>query len=196
MDTPDIVKTNTHAPHFIAGVALLLVGVIAGTFADPYLPIPFSNSKKNYQAGFDAARKLVEGSSLGNFFHTQSDVRSLSGTVTAIQGNRLTVHSLSTNPFDTPIISDRTIRIATSTTIYEFSGSVSGTPPQLSQSVPTAKTVVILAAATPTQLSSHIVSAASIQVGDSVLVIAADNIKTMTEFTASEIQIQQKAPAK
>ena len=169
-----IMKTTS----LIAGVALL-IGIVIGIVADPYLPASLNNSQKSYQAGFDAAKTLVEQSSLGNFFKIPADVRTLSGTVTAVNGTTITVHSQTmANPFDvSAAIVDRTVRIAADTKVIALSAKNSKIITSATSSSPYLETVV---------------ASSSIHVGDMVTVTAAQNIKALDTFTASEIQILPK----
>lgn len=167
-------KTISPATHLIAGIGLFLAGAVAWVFVDPYLPASLSNTQKGYQAGFTTARTLVENSSSGSFFRVENDVRFVSGTVTAIEGNHFSIHSeLANNPFDKSAINDRTVLIGDSTKIVKIAASATNT--------------------TQTQKSSHVVviaaTSSDIRVGDLVTVTAAENIKTLTEFTATEIQV-------
>lgn len=169
----DDARMMTPSRFLVIGIVLLLIiGGIIGSFADPYLPSPVSNSKKNYQIGFDVAKNLVEKSSVGAFFRTESEVNSLSGTVTAISANQLTLYSPPANPFDVSISDERTIRIASSTKVF--------------------KSTIVFSNASQIKPSTQRVSAESIKVGDSVSVLASENIKNLTEFTAIEIQFYPK----
>lgn len=99
------------------GAALLLAGVAIGILADPYLPSALSNAKKGYQSGFATAKKLVEESRYGNYFRTPDDIRFVGGTVTAINGDRLTIHTASANPFDDPALNERTVLVDANTKV-------------------------------------------------------------------------------
>ncbi|MFZ3044207.1 MAG: hypothetical protein WA058_03850 [Minisyncoccia bacterium] len=159
----------------------ILIGAIGTIYVDPYLPASVSN----YQKGFATAKNLVENSSFGDLFKTPADVRTLSGTVTAINGNQLALH-VQSNPFDNPTLADRTVLISVSTEVVNFvlknpatyqaelasftKSGQSGTPPQPF-----------------TQVAA---SASNIKVNDTIMVIATENIKTLKEFTASKIQFQ------
>lgn len=166
----------------IVGTALLLVGIAIGVFADPYLPASLSNTQKGYQAGFEAAKTLVENSSVGNFFKTPDDVRSLSGTIMAIDQDHITFRLDTGNPFDDPTLAVRTAisNASTSVTILTFTSQ-----PQASTSTATFLVPVASATTTPASMSS-------LRVGDSIRVIASENIKALREFPVSEIQIKQK----
>lgn len=181
------------------GAVILVAGIVIGAVASFYF---------SYQAGFNAARSLVEQSSLGGFFRVENDVRSVSGTVTAITSDRLTVHSQSVgNPFNEPAISDRTILIAATTKVVRLTAKDSAVfqaelaaftkAAQLSQTTSTMTgTPISPPAAFPQMFSQTTVSAASIQVGDLVTAITSENVKAAAEFTAQEIQIQPKVSLK
>jgi len=150
-------------------VAAVVVSLIVGSFLDPYLPSAVSNAKKGYQSGFAAAKKLVEESSLGKNLRTPDDIRFVGGTVTAVSGNRLTVHTTSANPFDDPALSNRTVIVAPGTKITTFLAKDSSATP------------------TPIDLSA-------ITVGSSIMTIASENVKAVKEFTANEIRLLPELP--
>ena len=174
----------------ISVIIAFLVGAVAVGFADPYLPASLSNTQRGYQAGFDAARTLVENSSLGSFFQTPADVRMLSGTVTAINGNRVTFHTQATNPFDDPTLANRVASIDASTTITTQTRKDQKTYQADISALVQAHTVA--ASTTAAIISPFVTTPASIsdiKVGTSINVSAAENIQSSGEFTASAIQI-------
>ena len=160
-------------------------------FADPYLPVSLSNAKKGYQNGFSAAERLVMASSFGAMM-SPSDVHSISGTVGAVNGNKIMVHTVSTDPFADASLADRIVDISTDTKIF--------TVTQNTQSVLQGKLAVL---AEPTQankgsgtqlpqpVTQTAASATDIAVGDKVTVSAVKNIKTEGEFMASEILVEK-----
>ncbi|HUY05152.1 MAG TPA: hypothetical protein VMV62_00295 [Candidatus Paceibacterota bacterium] len=164
------------------GIALL-VGIVIGIIADPYLPASLNNSQKNYQAGFDAAKTLVASSSVGAMFNTPADARTLSGTVTAIQGDTLTLRVGMTDPFGDPALANRTVTVDASTTIVRLSVQPGSPVPATGKG----------AIPTPPLFTQTPVSLSGIIVGDPLTVTAAENIATVKEFTATEIQIQAQA---
>jgi len=194
-------ETQNSMKYFVAGIALFLVGAVVGVFADPYLPAALSNSQRSYQSGFDAAKTLVENSSLGVLLGTTSDVRSLAGTVISVDGNKLTLHVKSTNPFDDPALADRTVIVDTSTTVVKliprdlkvYQAEVDsylktqGTATSTGATKPTT--------ALPSAFTQTPASAADIGTGDSIRVLTSENVKTLKEFVASGIQIQSKGSA-
>jgi len=131
----------------------------------------------SYQTGFNKAKSLVEASVIGGALQTQEDVRILSGTVTAISDDGFTLHTSTINPFDKNAIADRTVRITAETKIEKITHTDFA---QQSKSVP--------------RVIKTTVPAASIVVGDTVTVIASENVKMITEFSATSVQILPKAP--
>ena len=187
---------QTTMKYVATGVICLLVGAAIGVFSAPYL---HSNSNDTYQAGFNAAKALVEKSSLGGVFKAPEDVRILSGTITAINGSSLTLHTPSVNPFDDPILSDRIILITASTTVL--------TLVQKDQNVLQAEMAAFTKASQSTVAGTSVTkpsfdpflsvisSVKNISVGDTVTVIASENVKTLRTFSASEIRIMPKLVA-
>ncbi len=167
----------------IVGTALLLVGIAIGVFADPYLPASLSNTQKGYQAGFESAKTLVASSSIGAMFNTPADVRSLSGTVTAINGGTLTLHVGMEDPFGDPALADRIVTVDASTTIVRL--SIRPGSPALA----TGKDAI----PAPPLFTQTAVSLSNIGIGDPLTVTATENIATAKDFTATGIQIQARA---
>ena len=143
-----------------------------------------------YQAGFATAKDLVENSNLGELIRTPDDIRTISGTVTAVNDTRITLSVVSRNPFD---LAARTILVASSTEITKLvqkdpeafqsemdafiKATRSGT--KNAQTVPPPELFTLSAA-----------DLASINVGDVLIVTALENIKSVKEFTAHLIQVQ------
>ena len=186
-------QNNTHlAKSLLIIIAVFISGSVIGMVADPYLPSAISNAKKGYDTGFAAARKVVEESTLGNFFKTPDDVRTLSGTVTSIDGNRISLHLASNNPFDDASLADRTVLITADTKIVK---NVAKDPKTLSEELARyrALTKTSTSGVPQPQPYDKVVSDFSvIKAGDSISVSASENIKMMEEFSASEIQIDLK----
>ena len=192
MDTSNSIKGHSFATYLAASAGLLLIGATIGIFSYPYLSGSSSTTQKEYQAGFAAARALVENSSLGAMIKTPVDIRTLSGTVTANNGNSLTLHVQSVNPFDDPALADRSILIAASTTVMR---RIQTDPAVYRAEVANflkkpqgATTTRVL----PEEYILISAKASDIKVGDTVSVIALSNIKLVKEFDASAIQILPK----
>ncbi|HUY05174.1 MAG TPA: hypothetical protein VMV62_00405 [Candidatus Paceibacterota bacterium] len=183
-------ETQLKAKYLTLGIVLFLAGTVAGVYADPYLPASVSNAKKSYQSGFVAARTLVENSNLGNFFKTPDDVRSISGTVTAVSSAGLTLHTSSESPFDDLSLTERTVTVDTSTAVVRLTQK----DPKVFQSeldafMKTAQVGSSTAMGYPSPFVQMPAGFENIKVGDTVIVTAADNIRTKSGFAASSIQI-------
>lgn len=194
MDQQTSTGQCSHSKCIVSSVALLVVGVLIGAYAGPLL-----NKANTYQAGFDAAKKRVEESSFGMMLRTPDDVRTLSGSVTAINGNRITLRTQSMNPFEDPSLLDRTVTVATDTKISKLSQK----DPKVMQAEMEAfvKTMQSGKSASkpttpPEPFTRTTATVADITVGDILNITAAENIKEAVEFSASEIQIQPKPAIK
>ncbi len=169
-----------------------VVGAVVGVLVDPYLPASLSGSNKSYQAGFDNAKSLVENSSLGAAFKTPNEIKQLSGSVTAINGSQLTLKVKSTNPFDDPSLANRTVLLNTSTKVVSLTAKPSATYQAEVDSFIKAQSNTATTSATkslPSAFVSSPVNITNIAIGDSINVLTSQNIKTLKEFTATEVQI-------
>lgn len=114
MDTQKIINKNS--------VSLLLCGIVLGVclayFIDPYLPATVSNSKKNYQIGFNQAKKTLENSDL---IRSISGFNVLLGKISNIEGNKVTISVKLINPFDDPSLSKRVFTVDDATLINKIS---------------------------------------------------------------------------
>lgn len=151
-----------------------------------------------YQMGFNAAKSLVEHSSFGAIMMSApDDIRILSGTVTAVGSDRIMVHTVSNNPFDT--LSDRTVLVASSTKITKFAqkdSAVSKSEMDAYTKAIESKAALKGASSTtpPLSFTIAVITTADINVGDMVMITAPDNIKSLRTFTASFIQVKILPP--
>lgn len=190
-------ETQTQPPvcpsHTTQYIGTVLIGIIVGIGLSfvYFKQAPASIGGGTYQEGFDTAKNRVLESAMGAIFRTPDDIRTLSGAVTALNGSKITIHIESQNPFDDPALADRTIVITVGTKITKISqgdpkvfqaemdtfmkkiqsGKVAGSPP------------------VPPEPTRTTVGASSIKVGDTITATALENIRTLKEFTASELQI-------
>lgn len=131
----------------------------------------------NYEVGFNDARILVEESNLKNLFVTEDT--SVSGVVTAIEGNRLTIYSESiTNPFLGEVSNDKVITVEEGTRIIRFV-----------QNDAEAKTNSAKDTQNTPRFSVVTVTFSDILVGDSLTVTAKEGTEVSAEFVAQEIQL-------
>lgn len=180
-------------------IAVFIAGCVVGVFADPYLPASLSNAKKGYQSGFDAAKKLVLDNPVSGLFKTSDDVRSIRGVITAVEGNTVTFHLSLINPFDDQTLNDRVVTISASTKIVTLVQKDSKTiqaeidafnKTLLAKATSTAATAQPMAP--PSSFTTTSASVGDLAIGSSVTVLASENIKSLKEFSASEIQIMPR----
>ncbi len=176
-------RSCSTSTHIIGIVVSLLIGVVVGVVADPYLPAPLSNTQKGYQSGFTAAQDLIKNSSFGKVFEAPADVRIVTGTVTAIQGNTLELKA-NINPLDDPALAHRTLLLSASTTVLKITQT--GFPTSVATST---KIAVAPFKATPVKI-------ADIKVGDTISALSSVNIKSLSEFPVITVQIMSTAATK
>ncbi|KKS27498.1 MAG: hypothetical protein UU88_C0005G0003 [Parcubacteria group bacterium GW2011_GWC1_42_11] len=193
MDQQSPFMCASHTKEYIGAIFVgALIGACASYF---YLKQAPAGAENTYQAGFDAARKLVEKSSVGPMLQATADMRAISGTVTAISGNRITIHTQSMDPFLDPSLLDRNIIVSGDTNIISLSQKdqklMQAEMEEFMKRVQSGESMT-QAVAAPEPFTRTKVSIPDITVGDIVNVTATENIKTIKEFTASEIQITPK----
>jgi hypothetical protein len=187
--------------HSFEFIVIFIIGIVTG-LSFSFLFFKQTQTSENshidetstYQAGFDAAKKLVEQSSVGTVIKTPDDIRNFEGTVTATEGNRITIHKqFSTNPFDDMTLNDRAVIITNDTKITKLTAkdpAVFQTEMQefLQNSINTTSAIP------PGTFLSTSANIADITIGSQISVTATENIKVMKEFIVSEIQIQPDQP--
>ena len=167
-------------------VVAFLVGGIVGVAADPYLPASLSNAKKSYSDGFSAARKIVEESRYGNYFRSPDDVRLLSGIVTAVNDTRITLRLSSDNPFDDQTLNERVVLITPDTKILKL--VVKDSKAFQTELAEFNKTPQAISAPQPfTQVA---ITPQDLKTGELVTVTTSENVKTMKEFSATEVRVE------
>lgn len=176
-------------------VGIFIVGLFLGIVASfVYLkPVATAPSGENtYQAGFNAAKKLVQDSDVGAVFRTPDDIRTIAGVVTAIDGNRIVIHTQSRNPFDDPALLERLIVVTKDTKITKTSpGDTKAFQAEMEAFIKKTQAGqgAGLTSPRPPVPIKTIVDVSSIVEGDTLTVTAGENVKIMKEFSASEIQI-------
>jgi len=158
-----------------------------------------------YQAGWDAAKKRLADSGFADPM-ANLEVKNVSGEVTAVQGNAITLKIRSLEPLADPSLDERTIIVDANTKIYileqkdqaqyqsemaDFNKKMQEqlkTPPAPGQT-PTAPAGAITP---PEFLIKKETGISDIKTGAQINVIAADkDIKNTKQFNAAEISIQQ-----
>lgn len=144
---------------------------------EPVVVLPAADVR-TYEDGFNDAKKLVEESSLGKMMPIEEDIRFVSGIVTAIADDRVTIHDDSIqNPFEKSVPSDRVVVIDKNTKIALYII-------KKDSKINTTETLQKVR-----EIETKVLGVSELQIGDVLTVIAAENIKTSAEFTATEIQV-------
>ena len=173
-------------------VIVFIVGVFIGLGVAFAFFSPSKEDGNTYQAGFDAAKKLVKESPLGAMFISQNDIRSLTGTVTAVNGNKISVRGqASSDPFADPALNSRVVVITKDTKIFTFTPKDAKTlQAEMALFMKGSSGNGTVTPPIPPSMSTLTASdVSSIKVGNTVSVTAGENIKTMKEFSATEVQV-------
>lgn len=181
-----------HTKHYI--VTLILGIIIGAGMSFIYFNQTYKDAKNSYQSGFETAKKRVLESNMGMIFRTPEDIRAISGKVTMISGNSITIHTESMNPFEEITLNDRIITVTKDTKITKISqGDQKAFQAEMEtfmKKMQLGKNTGSLLPPTPPQPVSAIVDISNIVLGDNITITSLENIKTSKNFTASEIQIQ------
>lgn len=120
------------------------------------------------------------------------EVRSISGVVTAINGNRITINA-NPMPFDDVSTStERTVNVASNTQIVKVTqGDMKAFQVQMDafmKKVQSGKTVGVTPP-TPPETTRTTVDISNIKIGDTIGVTTTENIRAVKDFSASEIDV-------
>jgi hypothetical protein len=163
--------------NILVGAAIFLCGAvvgIVGAAVSPKLVDTFGMANRDYRAGFEAAQKTFQESELGKLSLVSEETRDFSGTVTAVDGNRITLRDASPpDPFAASTLQDRAA-LTDETTKFSFLN------------------LRDRCLGTETGLSLTTAALSDIRVGDSVTVIAGEAIRGRGEFPVQEVQIVRK----
>lgn len=181
----------------LAALAIAIIGGVVGAFADRYFT--GTNQKQNitYQTGgIDVALKQREAT-VSSSSTAPRETRALTGPVTALGSGSLTLDVHLLNSSDASLDS-RTVLISAATKVVML------TPrdPKVVQAEMADFTKKVQAGANPETLTPPdpftrtAASASSIAVGDTVSVVASEDIASKKEFSATEIDILPKTAAK
>lgn len=194
MDQQQPLVCPSHTTQYIVAV---IIGILVGAGASfVYFKQAYSSTTGNsYQDGFDAAKKRVLESPMSATLRTPDDIRTISGVVTAVNGNRITIHTQSMNPFEDPTLDDRIIIVTADTKISKLSSKdpkvyqteMNVFMKNMQSAKPSSNPLI-----PPTLFTSTSAVVADIIAGSIISVTAGENIKSTKEFSASEITIQPK----
>ncbi len=125
-------------------------------------------------------------------FQSPDDIRTITGVVTAIDGNRIVIHTESRNPFDDPALLDRIVVVTKDTQIIKtLPGDMEAFQKEMEAFIKKTEEGkgAGLTPPRPPQPTKTTVDVSSIAEGSTLTVTAVENIKNMKEFSAKEIQI-------
>jgi hypothetical protein len=160
---------------YLASILIaIIVGIGIGIVSDKYLPSSISNTKKGYNLGYSTAKTMVDKSTFGKYLTAQRNNRTLSGTITGVSGNTITMRTVTEDPFMDPALINRTI-LLTSSTSLTFISAGKMTKTSSGASVPT--------------FEKQTIKPADIRVGDSVGVFLAAETTSAPQPTALTLQI-------
>ena len=173
--------------HAIAYVVLVVVGLVAGVFAAPYV-----NPGNSYKAGFNAAKELVQKSSIAPMLQDHGPTDMLSGQVTAINGTSFTMHVQSQDPFYDQSLLERTVATSQSTKVIVITQKDQKTFQSEMEafSKTTSSNSAGAIATPPSPFTSTESSISSLAVGDFVVVTSSQDISKAKDVSASQVQIQ------
>lgn len=183
--------------HTAQYTGVLIMGVIIGASAAfvYFKKAPQSTHilESARQEGFDTAARFINERGFGDTSSTSDSVYVLSGIVTGVQGNRITIHTQSNNPFDDHTLSERTAIVNSDTKIFNtFLKRQSVMQSEMEAFVKAAQAdgsgTQILPLEPFTRIPSDI---AGVKVGNRISVIAKENIRAVNVFSVMEVQIQQ-----
>ncbi len=198
MDQTEPLVCKTHTTTY---VALFVVGLTIGIFASGWiskLNTPAGVTGANtYEAGWNAAKaRLAASPHLGMMMNRSGEVKSVSGTVESISGNRITIKIKPLEPLASPTLDSRIVTITNTTKITKM---IPRDPQTVQkemdafmksiQTPPKAGTQMITPPMPPSPSTKQDAIISDIKVGDTITVTAVENIKEIKKFTATEVQI-------
>ncbi|MHB8913836.1 MAG: hypothetical protein ACYC4I_02390 [Minisyncoccota bacterium] len=170
---------------WITGGVAFLAGALIGVFSA--YSIPF-NSANTYQAGFNTAKTLAE-KSIGV---SNTDVHTLSGTVSAVSATGFMLHVQSMDPFADPALANRSVTVGSATTVIKLVQKDAKTLQSEMDAFNKATQAGgdVSKIIPPAPVTGVPAKASDIAAGDFVTVIATENISSLAEFSASQVQFQ------
>lgn len=174
-------EQNKHIPLIVAA---LLIGVVAGYVVGS---IPAQNEIKTLRAQIDSVK---------NLFPQTPEMRSLSGQVKSVAADSLIFDvSGAISPLE-QLPTTRTVHVANDTKLIRLvPKSAAAFQKELSDFQKNIQSANLKTPPVPPQpFTQTTIKLSDLKTGDIVIISAHDNIKTATEFTATEISVQQSNP--
>jgi len=162
-----------------------------------------ANTENTYQAGWDAAKARLAQSPMGRIASSGMEIKNISGSISKIDGNKLTVKIALLDPLSDPALDVRTIDVDANT---KFSLNVQKDPAQFQkemqdfqdkmktrqaadQSQPQAPIVP------PMPFDQKSINLSDLKVDQQISIVAGQDIKNTKEFVATEVNVQEAIPA-
>lgn len=172
-------------------LAVLIVGVLIGTTVSRG-----TGGENTFQAGWDAAKKRL--SETGYAFPVMAEINSVSGEVTEVMSNGLTVKIRPLEPLADPALDMRTISFDANTKVYRteqkdpvvYQKEVEEYTRKMQQFVGKPGAAPADMGTPPQPSMQKETKVSDIQKGDMVIVTAGKNIKEVKEFIAVTIVVQ------
>jgi len=177
-------------------VVVFILGILVGAlvFKGSMKTSEGIKTDNTFQAGWDAAKKrLSESERFGSMAVGPTDVRSLSGVVQLVEGNKISIKISPLEPLADPNLDIRIV-VAASTTITRNVPRDAATVQKEMDAFLKSMEKPLLPGKEkpqpPVSTIKEIGKVSDIKVGDTLVVIAGENIKESKEFNVISIDIQ------
>lgn len=172
-------------------IGSLVIGVALVFLLYPYFISSLNNYKKGSETGSNSAKNIVEKSTVGELSKSTDKIINIFGTITAIKGNVLTVHTKEIgNSSDGSAINDRNITVGTSTKIDEIKQK---TPEvyktELAEFTKKNYTGEEAKKLYPELFTRIAIEISALKVGDQIMTLSSVDIKDVKNFLAKEIHL-------
>ncbi len=196
-------------------ILVFVIGLVLGLIIRPKQSSAPTGSQNTYQAGWNAAEQKLVQSGMVPGLNSNIPIKSLSGTVEKIDGNKLTVKTVPLNPLADSSLDERIVDVDSSTKIFQMTQKdpqeyqkemaafqktmQSQTQAQISNTANKTNSAKPQTATPPMPFDKKQISLSDLKAGMQISITSSIDIKTAQEFTATEIDIQptisQSTPA-
>ncbi len=186
-------------------ILVFVIGLVFGLVIKPKASSAPAGSQNTYQAGWNAAEQKLAQSGMIPGLNSNIPIKSISGTVEKIDGNKLTVKTISLNPLADPSTNERIVDVDNGTQFFQmtqkdpqefqkemtdFQKTMQSQTANTSQ-VKNSQTQIQPQTATPPMpFDKKQISLSDIKVGQRISITSGSDLKTAKEFKAMEIDIQ------
>lgn len=178
-------------------IVAFIMGIVVGAFVFRSGPVQNTEGVKTndtYQAGWDAAQKrLSESEKFGPIANSSVEIRSITGVVQSIDGNKISIKINPLEPLADPSLDTRTV-IATSAAITHM---VQRNPEEYKTELAAFMAIMRKPPVPgkerpqpPVSSTKEVAKINDIKVGNTIVVTAGENIKDLKEFSAVSVDIQ------